>query len=88
MIRHSDNTIGRYYHLIKDGVRVVPGQKVKVGDFIGLSGNTGYSDGPHLHFDVFYAIDAYRRQTVPIVFKVAGEEEPVVPVEGETYMAP
>ncbi len=42
----------RYYHLKKDGVLVNVGDKVNKGQVIGLSGNTGYSGGPHLHFDV------------------------------------
>lgn len=39
-----------YKHLSKLNVRV--GQRVKKGDLIGWSGNTGASTGPHLHFDL------------------------------------
>jgi len=35
-----------------DSVSVSPGQKVQVGTFIGKSGNTGASTGPHLHIEV------------------------------------
>ncbi|TGL87871.1 TIGR04388 family protein [Leptospira congkakensis] len=39
-----------YYHLSQ--VNVQPGDKVKMGDLIGRSGNSGNSGGPHLHFIV------------------------------------
>ena len=38
--------------LAEAGAQVRPGQRVQAGERIGLSGNTGYSTAPHLHFAV------------------------------------
>ncbi|MDR2093789.1 MAG: M23 family metallopeptidase [Azoarcus sp.] len=52
IVVHSDNTLGHYLHLAPKRVLVRPGQRVDVGEALAYSGNTGYSGGPHLHFDV------------------------------------
>jgi len=49
-VMHSDGTFALYYHLKQNGVKVNIGDQVKKGDVIALSGNTGWSNGPHLHF--------------------------------------
>lgn len=49
---HDDGSMALYAHLAVDGVEVRVGQQVQAGQRIGLSGNTGFSTGPHLHFAV------------------------------------
>jgi len=50
-IRHGRQYMTRYMHLKK--LLVKPGEKVKRGDRIALSGNTGRSTGPHLHYEIW-----------------------------------
>jgi murein DD-endopeptidase MepM/ murein hydrolase activator NlpD len=51
-ILHDDGTMAVYAHLQPGGALVQPGQRVRRGRPIGLSGNSGASSGPHLHFVV------------------------------------
>ncbi len=85
-IAHADGTIGEYHHLKADGVLVEIGDKVTVGQSIALSGNTGYSALPHLHFGVYSAAGAERMRSHPIRFTTA---HGVVswPRQGRIYVA-
>jgi hypothetical protein len=49
-IKHSDNSQSWYLHLSQRGVGM--GQRVRSRQVIGKVGNTGRSNGPHLHFGV------------------------------------
>lgn len=51
-ILHDDDTMALYAHLAEGGVLVRQGQRVRSGQLIGRSGNTGFTSGPHLHFAV------------------------------------
>ncbi|MBV6751425.1 M23 family metallopeptidase [Pseudomonas chlororaphis] len=51
-VLHDDGTMGVYLHLKQGSVSVREGQRVEVGSPLALSGNTGNSTGPHLHFVV------------------------------------
>lgn len=68
-ILHDDGTMGLYAHLQEGGVLVRIGQRVRAGQQIGLSGNTGFTTGPHLHFAV-QVNRGMRLQSIP--FRMAG----------------
>jgi murein DD-endopeptidase MepM/ murein hydrolase activator NlpD len=68
VVLHDDETTGEYYHLQKDGVLVTVGERIRAGQKIGLSGNTGHSALPHLHFGIYRAIDDGKEQSIPFRF--------------------
>jgi murein DD-endopeptidase MepM/ murein hydrolase activator NlpD len=51
-IVHADGSMAVYAHLQLESVRVQVGDRVRAGQPLALSGDTGYTNGPHLHFCV------------------------------------
>jgi len=77
-IDHGDGTKAIYYHLQQDGALVDVGDIVCAGEPIGLSGNTGFSTGPHLHFSISNATG----QTLPLRFNELADLSEGVPAPG------
>ena len=69
-VRHVDGTFATYAHLSPEGVLVKVGNRVRAGDPLGLSGNTGKTGGlPHLHFQVTPCPWAVKCGTLPVTFR-------------------
>lgn len=81
ILDHGDGTYTLYNHLLFKGALVEPGEQVCAGEVIGLCGNTGYSDGSHLHFSL---LDA-SRHTVPFRFQELADSGIGVPAPDSTY---
>jgi murein DD-endopeptidase MepM/ murein hydrolase activator NlpD len=68
MIRHADGEYGFYAHLLKDSLTVKVGDKVKLGQVIGVCGFSGNGTEPHLHFHLQDRPDFYQGMGLPIKF--------------------
>jgi murein DD-endopeptidase MepM/ murein hydrolase activator NlpD len=87
IVRHADGTLGEYMHLAPSGVDVHPGQLVERGQELALSGNTGFSSTPHLHFQVMTAAgDGMAKRSFPFELAVAPRRVSA-PVQGQRYAA-
>lgn len=85
LVLHDDGTLGEYMHLAPSGVRVSVGQHVERGDELALSGNTGFSSTPHLHFQVMTAgPDGISALSFPFELAIAPRKS-AAPVQGRAY---
>jgi len=87
LVLHDDGTLGEYMHLAPSGVKVTPGQRVARGEELALSGNTGFSSTPHLHFQVMTAgDDGHAGRSFP--FQLAAAPHRVEePVQNRAYLS-
>ncbi len=68
IIKHGEKYKTLYAHLSKFKKGVGKGTYVKQGDIIGYVGSTGYSTGPHLHYEFFVngvQVDHYKQDLPP-----------------------
>lgn len=86
LIEHSDGSLAIYAHLDRKGNSVEKSQKVKVGQLIAYSGNTGFTSGPHLHFEVF-TFKNRKSVSLPVKFNI-GDIVSVRLEAMKTYKAP
>jgi hypothetical protein len=84
-ILHEDGTFSLYAHLNWNSIRVKPGDRVRAGQYIADSGNTGYTSGPHLHFSV-QRNAGLTVESIPVVFRGPNSAS-VVPATGDVLTA-
>jgi len=65
IVYHDDGTFGHYVHLDYKGLLVKNGDSIEAGQPIGISGFTGFTTIPHLHFVVM----KFGSEAIPIYFK-------------------
>ncbi len=84
LIFHNDGTFSQYVHLNQNGALVSEGDEVKENDLLGYSGQTGWANGPHLHFMVFIQ-RIEKPETIRTKFKINDGKEVQFLKEKGTY---
>lgn len=75
VIRHDADWRTQYCHMRSASVAVVKGQRIKAGRTLGLVGQSGKTEFPHLHFMVFFKgqpVDPFTGVTIRDATKVGG----------------
>ena len=67
-IDHGHGEHSALSHLQKGSVRVEAGHRVRRGEHIGRIGNSGSSEGPHLHYQLMAGRDLFRSDGLPARF--------------------
>lgn len=78
-IVHADGTMAVYAHLQLESAQVHVGDRVRAGQELALSGNTGYASGPHLHFCVQVNSEM---NLVSVPFQFTGADGDFIPTVG------
>jgi len=69
VIDHGNGEFSLLAHMQKGSVRVKAGDKIRQGQVLGLLGNSGNSDAPHLHYQLMAAGVIYRSDGLPSHFE-------------------
>ena len=85
MIQHAKGVWTLSAHMLKGSIVVKKGQMVKRGQKLGLMGSSGYSSGPHDHFELYLGdtYDSNRVNAVDYVF--AYPHQYVLPADEKEY---
>ncbi|MFO1003892.1 MAG: peptidoglycan DD-metalloendopeptidase family protein [Planctomycetaceae bacterium] len=72
----GNNWRAKYWHLRKDSVSVKVGDSIAAGDFLGWTGSSGFSTGPHVHFELTYKNHPVETMLDPATFWVTPPQYP------------
>jgi len=72
VVLHSDRTTGEYFHLARGSAQIRLGERVRRGQLLARSGNTGYSTAPHLHFGVYRTASERGTESLNVRFATRG----------------
>ena len=97
LVQHADGTVSNYGHIAAMGVLVDEGEAVVQGQVVAISGNSGGSSEPHLHFEVLRCRGAVltfepvvslasRCRSLPVTFRNT-RAHPLGLLQGESYEA-
>src|SRR5688572_14290960 len=87
VVLHADGTTGEYFHLARGSVQVRRGEPVARGQWLALSGNTGFSTAPHLHFGVYRTGRDRTTESLAVRFQTRSGEIGM-PRSGALYLNP
>ena len=68
VVKIGNGRFAFYAHLQRDSMTVDKGDRVRKGQPLGLLGNTGNSDGPHLHFHIMDGPSPLQSNGLPFVY--------------------
>lgn len=69
IIKHKNNEYSLICHILKNSFKVKVGDVIKTGDVIALVGNSGNTNGPHIHFQIQDRFDFNTAKSIKITFK-------------------
>jgi murein DD-endopeptidase MepM/ murein hydrolase activator NlpD len=77
VVLHLDGTTGEYFHLERGSAQLRAGERMRRGQWLARSGNTGFSTAPHLHFGVYRTDRERRTEPLAVRFETrSGAVEP------------